>query len=75
MNIINMKQSGIALLAIGIVMMLITGFNFVTTKKVVDLGAIKINKEENHPVQWSPVVGGALIVAGLGLLMVAKKKS
>jgi uncharacterized iron-regulated membrane protein len=70
-----MKKTGIVLLAIGIIMMLITGFNFVTTKKVVDLGAIQINKEQNHPVQWSPYVGIALLAVGIGFLVASKNKS
>ena len=44
------KGVGIALLVIGILMTIYTGFNYVTTEKVVDIGPIQINKEENHPV-------------------------
>jgi hypothetical protein len=54
-------------------MMLITGFNFVTKKKVVDLGPVEINKEESHPVQWSPIVGGLLLVGGIVVMAVGKK--
>ncbi len=68
-----MKNLGIVLIVIGIVMMLITGFNFVTQKKVVDLGPIQVNKEENHPVQWSPIIGGVLLVGGVILLVTNKK--
>lgn len=68
-----MKNLGIVLIVIGIIMMLITGFNFVTKKKVVDLGPVEINKEENHPVQWSPIIGGVLLVGGIVVLAVGKK--
>lgn len=70
-----MRTFGIVLIAIGIVMMAITGFNYVTKKKVVDLGPVEINKEENHPVQWSPIVGGVLAVGGIALLMASRKKA
>ena len=63
------KGVGIALLVIGILMTIYTGFNYVTTEKVVDLGPIQINKEENHPVQWAPIVGVIIIVIG-GILVV-----
>jgi uncharacterized membrane protein YdcZ (DUF606 family) len=63
------KGVGIALLVIGILMTIYTGFNYVTTKKVVDIGPIQINKEENHPVQWAPIVGVIIIVIG-GFLVV-----
>jgi hypothetical protein len=69
-----MKNLGYILLALGIAMMLYTGFNFVTTKNVANVGPIHINTEENHPVSWSPVVGGVLLVAGLVLVIADRKK-
>lgn len=68
-----MKNLGIVLIVLGIIMMLITGFNFVTKKKVVDLGPIEVNKEEDHPVQWSPIIGGILLVGGIVVIAVGKK--
>jgi hypothetical protein len=58
------KTLGIILIIIGIIMIIYTGFNFVTTEKIVDLAPIKINKEKNHPVQWLPVIGIILFVGG-----------
>ncbi len=68
-----MKNLGIVLVVIGIIMMLITGFNVITKKKVVDLGPIEINKEEKHPIQWSPIVGGILLVGGIVIIATGKK--
>lgn len=68
-----MKNFGFVLIGIGVVMMLITGFNFVTKKKVVEIGPLEVNKEENHPVQWSPIVGGVLLIGGIVMVAVAKK--
>jgi uncharacterized membrane protein YidH (DUF202 family) len=65
----NTKGIGIALIVIGILMTIYTGFNYVTTEKVVDIGPIKINKESNHPVQWTPVIGVIVLVVG-GFLVV-----
>jgi uncharacterized membrane protein YdcZ (DUF606 family) len=65
----NTKGIGIALIVIGILMTIYTGFNYVTTEKVVDIGPIKINKENNHPVQWTPVIGVIILVVG-GFLVV-----
>jgi len=69
------KNIGIVLVIIGILMMIYTGFNFVTTKNVVDAGPIQINKEENHPVQWSPIIGGLLLIGGIALIATNKNKS
>ena len=68
-----MKLFGIVLATIGLIMMIYTGFNFVTKKKVVDLGPIEINKETNHPVQWSPIVGVVLLVGGIVVIVSSKK--
>jgi len=69
----RLRPLGIVLSIIGIVMIIYTGFNYVTTEKVVDLGPIKINAEKNHPVQWSPIVGIALLVGGIVVVLIEKK--
>lgn len=71
-----MKTSsfGIVLVILGIMMFVYTGIDFVTNKRVVDIGPIKIDKEENHPVQWSPVVGVVLIIGGVVLLLRGRKE-
>jgi LPXTG-motif cell wall-anchored protein len=69
-----MRSAGIILIVIGVLMMIYTGFNYVTEKRVVDLGPLKVNKSENHPVRWSPIVGGILLIGGLALMLTNKKK-
>lgn len=69
------RSIGIAIIVIGAIMVFYTGFNYVTKEKVVDIGPIEINKEENHPVQWSPIVGVALLVGGILLVVADKRKS
>lgn len=69
-----MKILGIILIVVGALMMAITGFNYVTEEKVIDLGPLEVNKEKNHPVQWSPIIGGILFVGGFVALATAKKK-
>ena len=68
------KTIGIILIVIGILMMLYTGFNYVTHENVVDLGPLQINKEENHPVQWSPIVGALLLVGGIVVIVTNKNR-
>ena len=69
------KSLGFMLVIIGIIMIIYTGFNYVTTEKVVDLGPVKINAEKNHPVKWSPIVGVVLLVGGIVVLVTDKKNS
>jgi len=73
---INMKRTiGIVLIVIGIAMLAYTGFNYVTTEKVVDIGPIEINKEKNHRVNWPPFAGLILIVGGIVVIALDRKKS
>ena len=67
-----MKNLGIVLVVIGLIMMIWTGFNYVTRERVVDVGPVHINADKDHPVQWSPILGGVILAAGI-VVMVAKK--
>jgi uncharacterized membrane protein YidH (DUF202 family) len=69
------KTLGIVLFVIGIIMLAYTGFNYVTTEKVVDIGPIEINAEKNHTVKWPPIVGLVLIVGGIAVIALDGKKS
>jgi uncharacterized membrane protein YidH (DUF202 family) len=69
------KSFGFIIIIIGIIMMAYTGFNYVTTKKVVDLGAIQIDKKENHFVEWSPIIGVVLVFGGVVAIAMSRKSS
>ena len=69
-----MKNFGIVLIVIGMIMMVWTGFNYVTRERVVDVGPVHVNANKDHPVQWSPIVGGVILAAGI-VVMVTNKKS
>ncbi len=69
----NTKTLGIALLVIGIVMTVFTGFNVITREKVVDLGSVEISRAEKTPIYWSPITGGVLAAVGLLILVIGKK--
>jgi uncharacterized membrane protein YdcZ (DUF606 family) len=60
----KLKTIGISLIIIGIFIMIYNGFKYVTIDKVVNIGTIKIEKEKNHLLQWSPILGAVLIVGG-----------
>jgi uncharacterized membrane protein YdcZ (DUF606 family) len=68
------KTIGLFLIIAGALMIIYTGFNYVTTERVVDLGVLKINQEKIHPVSWSPFVGVALILGGI-LIIVRDRKN
>ncbi|MDO9511917.1 MAG: hypothetical protein Q7J34_09170 [Bacteroidales bacterium] len=69
------KPLGIVLIVVGAIMLAYTGFNYVTTEKVVDLGPIEINAEKSHTLQWPPFIGFVLIAGGAYAILHDKKKS
>lgn len=69
-----MKTLAIIILAIGVLMTVVTGFNLITKEKVVDLGTIEISKKESTPVYWSPITGMVLAGAGLVILALSSRK-
>jgi uncharacterized membrane protein YidH (DUF202 family) len=69
----NTKNIGFVLIIIGAIMMFYTGFNYVTTEKVIDIGPIEINKRQSHQVQWSPILDVVLIIGGVVLIVKDKK--
>lgn len=69
-----MKNTGIVLIIIGILLTIFTTFGFFTKKKVVDIGRLEITTNEPHRVNWSPYLGAAIIVAGGALFLFGLKK-
>lgn len=68
-----MKTAGIIMVVAGIIMLMFTGFKYVTKENVIDVGPVEINKEETHRVNWPPMAGGVLLVGGFLFLVAAKK--
>jgi hypothetical protein len=69
-----MRNLGIVLILAGIVLMWVTGFNFITREKVVEVGPIDITSKKDNPVNWSPILGGIILVSGIAIVVVGNKK-
>jgi hypothetical protein len=69
-----MKKVGIIILAIGLIITVFTGFNFVTKKKVVDIGKLEITRDKNHALAWSPLIGVAVMVVGGAVVFYSAKR-
>lgn len=67
------KVIAVILIIAGIIMLVYTGFNYVTTETVVDLGPIQIEAKKNNFVALSPIIGGILLLGGIVLLASNKK--
>lgn len=68
------KTIGIILVIVGVIMLVWTGFSFTKKEKVVDIGSLEINADKKEHVNWPPYVGGIVLVAGVVLLLVPKRR-
>ncbi len=64
-----MRTAGIVILIIGLGLTIFTSLQFFTKEKVVDLGAVEITRNKPHNLNWSPLIGIAVMGLGGGILM------
>ena len=70
-----MKTIGLILIIIGILMIIIRGFNIPVKKNIVDVGPVEINKTENKWIGWPTYAGAIIIATGMVLIVTSRKKS
>ena len=70
-----MRTFGIILTVLGIVMLIWTGFSYTKQEKVVDIGPLEVNAEKKEQVNWPSYAGGILLVAGIVLILVDRRKT
>jgi len=68
------RTVGIIMIIIGAVMLVWTGFSFTRKEKIVDIGAVEISADKKERVNWPPYVGGAVLVAGIILVLVPSRR-
>lgn len=68
------KTVGIILVIVGAIMLVWTGFSFTRKEKVVDIGSLEISADKKEQVNWPPYVGGVILVAGVVLLIIPRKR-
>jgi uncharacterized membrane protein YidH (DUF202 family) len=69
-----MKNAGIVIVIIGLLLTIYTTFTFFTKEKVVDLGAIEITSDKPHHLSWSPLIGVAVMAIGGIVVWQSSKK-
>jgi hypothetical protein len=69
-----MKNAGIGLIAIGIILLVWSGFTYTTRENVIDMGPIHMNVDKTERVNFPPYLGVVLTAIGLVLIVVDKKK-
>jgi LPXTG-motif cell wall-anchored protein len=70
-----MKYTGIVIILIGLALTIITAFTFFTKEKVVDIGKLEISRDKPHHLNWSPLIGIAVMgIGGVVLWKSSKNK-
>lgn len=68
-----MKNIGIGIAFLGIVLTAFNAVTFFTKEKVVEIGSLEITQSNAHYLNWSPYLGVSLIIAGALVIWYAVK--
>ncbi len=70
-----MKTFAIVLIILGIAMIIFNQVSYTKKEKVIDVGAIEVNKNERKEIAW-PLYAGILVSAtGVVMLMASRKRT
>ena len=69
-----MKITGIIILIIGLGLSFFSAVTFFTKEKIVDLGVIELTHNQPHSLHWSPFIGLAVMVVGVFLIILARRR-
>ena len=69
-----MKKAGILIIILGLALTIFTAFTVFTKEKVVDIGEVEITRNKPHHLNWSPLIGIAVMGIGGVVLWQAPKK-
>ncbi len=59
-----MKKAGILIIILGLLLTLFTAVTFFTRERVAKIGDINIMANKRHHLNWSPMIGIAVMVVG-----------
>jgi hypothetical protein len=66
---------GLVLIVVGVVILFWGGIFWKERETVVDAGPIEINTEQNRGVSVPPIAGGAMVVGGVVLMFLPRRRS
>ena len=65
---------GIILIVLGVVALGYEGISYTTREKVIDVGPLQASVERKKTIPLSPLVGGAALLGGIVLVIVAARR-
>jgi hypothetical protein len=69
-----MRWIGIVLVVLGALGLVYGGISWTTKDTVVDAGPIEITRDKDEGVAIPPIASGLLVVAGVGLIVMARPR-
>lgn len=69
-----MKKIGIGIAILGLLLTIFTAVTFFTREKVIDIGEVKITRNKPHHLNWSPLIGVAVMGLGGVVFLASPKK-
>ena len=63
---------GIALVVLDILALAYQGFTYHAPRKAVEVGPIRVTKDEKHTVRLPPVLGALALVGGIAVLVLGR---
>ena len=69
-----MKPLAVLLIVLGLIGLIVGGVSYTTREKVIDLGPIQATREKTHNLPLPPIAGAILLIGGVVLLAVDRKK-
>ncbi len=69
------KAIGIALIILGTIMLIWTGFTYTKKEKIIDAGPIQVSADRQKTVNWPPYVGGLLLLSGVVIVVTSRRQA
>ena len=69
-----MKKAGLIIIILGLVLTIFTAVTFFTRESVAKIGDVNIIANKRHHLNWSPLIGIAVMGVGVVLVLVPQKK-
>lgn len=66
---------GIVLIVLGAGMLIYRTISWTETETVAKVGPLKVEAENTESIALSPILGGVMLIAGIGLAVVGFRKS
>jgi len=70
-----MKKVGIVIIIVGLALTIFTAITFFTRERVVDIGSLKISANVPHHLNWSPLLGIAVMAGGGAIILLSRRKA